>query len=86
VSQIKLALDRVALLCGTFKMHQSASYCLNPKTLILIWHTGASAGLMPFCSDFVDFVECEIVVCELQNVYFVRMNDIFQDAHQYICK
>ena len=36
VRQIKLALDQVALLCGTFEMHQSALDCLNPKTLILI--------------------------------------------------
>jgi hypothetical protein len=46
--QIKLALDQVALFCGTFEMHQSASDCLDPKTLISIWDTGASAGLMPF--------------------------------------
>ena len=48
VRQIKLALDRVALLCGTFEMHQSAPDRLDPKTLILIWDTGASAGLTPF--------------------------------------
>ncbi len=34
--QIKLALDRFALLHGTFEMHQSASDHLDPKTLILI--------------------------------------------------
>jgi hypothetical protein len=48
VKHIKLALDQVALLCGTFEMHQSAPERLNPKTLILIWDTGASAGLTPF--------------------------------------
>ncbi len=48
VSQIKLVLDHVPLLCGTFEMHQSAPDCLDPKTLILIWDTGASAGLTPF--------------------------------------
>ena len=58
VSQIKLALDQVALLCGTFQMHQSASDRLDPKILILIWDNGASAGLTPFCSDFIDYVEC----------------------------
>ncbi len=46
--EIKLALDRVALLCGTFEMRQSAPDHLNPKTLILIWDTGASAGSTPF--------------------------------------
>jgi hypothetical protein len=60
VSQIKLALDRVALLCGTMEMHHSASDFLNPKTLILIWDTGASAGLTPFCSNFIDYIEREV--------------------------
>jgi hypothetical protein len=66
--QIKLALDQVALLCGTFEMHQSAPDCLDPKTLILIWDTGASAGLTPFRSDFIDFVECEIDVRNITKV------------------
>ncbi len=34
--EIKSALDRVALLRGTFEMHQSAPDRLDPKTLILI--------------------------------------------------
>ena len=46
--EIKSALDQVALLRGTFEMHQSAPDHLNPKSLILIWDTGASAGLTPF--------------------------------------
>ena len=66
--QIKSALDQVALLCGTFEMHQSAPDRLNPKTLILIWDTGASAGLTPFCSDFIDYVECEIDVRDITKV------------------
>ena len=41
-------------------MHQSVPDHLDPKTLILIWDTGGSAGLTPFCSDFIDYVECEI--------------------------
>jgi len=66
--QIKLALDRVALLRGAFEMHQSAPDRLNPKTLILIWDTGASAGLTPFRSDFIDYVECEIDVRDITKV------------------
>jgi hypothetical protein len=66
--QIKLALDQVALLRGTFEMHQSAPDRLNPKTLILIWDTGASAGLMPFRSDFIDYVECELDVRDITKV------------------
>ena len=46
--EIKLALDQVALLCATFEMHQSAPDHLDPKTLILIWDTRASARLTPF--------------------------------------
>ena len=68
VSQIKLALDQVALLRGTFEMHQLAPDRLDPKTLILIWDTGASAGLTPYCSDFIDYVECEIDVWDITKV------------------
>ena len=40
MKKLKLALDRVlALLCGTYEMHQSVSDHINPKTLILIWDT-----------------------------------------------
>ncbi len=61
VRQIKLVLDQVALLRGTFEMHQSAPEHLNPKTLILIWDTGASAELTPFWSDFVDYVDARLM-------------------------
>ncbi len=66
--KIKLELDQVALLRGTFEMHQSASDRLDPKTLILIWDTGASAGLTPFWSDFIDYVECKIDVHDITRV------------------
>ncbi len=49
-------------------MHQSAPDRLDPKTLILVWDIGASAGLMPFWSDFIAFVECEIDVCDITKV------------------
>jgi hypothetical protein len=49
-------------------MHHLAPDRLNTKTLILIWDTGASAGLTPFCSDFIDYVECEIDVCDITKV------------------
>ncbi len=68
VRQIKLALGQVALLCGTLEMHQAAPDHLNPKTLILIWDTGASAGLTPFGSDFIDYVECETDVRDITKV------------------
>ena len=62
VSQIKSGLNQIALLCSTFEMHHLASDCLDPKTLILIWDTGASAGLTPFHCNFIDYFECEIDV------------------------
>ena len=68
MKQIKSALDRVALLCGTYEMHQSVSGHLDPKILILIWDTGGSVGLTPFRSDFIDYVECDIDVCGVTKV------------------
>jgi len=68
VKQIKSALGRVALLHGTFEMHQSVSDHLDPKTLILIWDTGGSVGLTTFRSDFIDYVECDIEVHDVTKV------------------
>ena len=82
MSQIKLALDQVALLRGTFEMHQPASDRLDPKTLILTWDTGASAGLTPFCSDFIDYVECEIDVWDITKVN--KVVDIGTTLHRFV--
>ena len=49
-------------------MHQSAPDRLDPKTLILIWDTGASASLTPFLSDFIDYVKCDIDVRDITEV------------------
>ena len=49
-------------------MHQSVPDHLDLKRLILIWDTGGSAGLTPFCSDFIDYVECEIDVRDVMKV------------------
>ena len=68
VQQIKSALDRVALLRGTFEMNQSATGHIDPKTLILIWDTGGSCGLTPFKSDFIDYFECDIDVRDVTKV------------------
>ena len=51
--QINSALDRVAHFRGTYDMHQPVQGRLDPKTLMLIWDTGGSAGLTPFRSDFI---------------------------------
>ena len=56
----------MALLCGTYEMHQSVPGHIDPKTLILIWDTVGSAGLTPVWSDFIDYVECDIEFVMLQ--------------------
>jgi hypothetical protein len=40
----------------------------DPKSLILIWGTGASYGLTSFWSDFIDYVKCEIPVRDVTKV------------------
>ena len=49
-------------------MHHLALDHLDPKTLIMIWDTGASAGLTPFHSNFIDYIECEIDVQDITKV------------------
>jgi hypothetical protein len=41
---------------------------VDPKTTMLIWDTGASFGLTPFWSDFIDYVKCEIPVWDVTKV------------------
>ena len=38
------------------------------QNLVLIWDTGASYGLTPFRSDFIDYVKCEIPVRDVTKV------------------
>ena len=46
----------------------NASNKIDPKNLILIWDTGASFGIPPFKSDFIDYVESEIAVKDVTKV------------------
>jgi hypothetical protein len=41
---------------------------LDPKSLMLIWVMGASYGLTPFRSDFIDYVKCDIPVKDVTKV------------------
>jgi hypothetical protein len=41
---------------------------LDPRTLVLIWDTGASFGLTPFHSDFIGYVKCDIPVRDVTKV------------------
>ena len=50
----------VATLRGAFENRPVGGGNLDPWSLILIWDMGASYGLSPFCSDFINYVECDI--------------------------
>ncbi len=58
---IKSCLSRDAVLRGMFDVHH-AGCKRDPKTMVLIWDTGASAGLTPFRSDFIDYVEVDFEI------------------------
>jgi hypothetical protein len=54
---------------GTYENQSSFSTGLqDPKSIILIWDTGASYGLTPFRSDFIDYVKCELSVRDVTKV------------------
>ena len=46
----------------------NASKKIDYKNLILVWDTGASFGLTPFRSDFINYVEAEIAVKDVTKV------------------
>ena len=46
----------------------NASTRIDPKSLILIWDTGASFGLTPFRSEFIDYVEADIAVKDITKI------------------
>jgi hypothetical protein len=58
---ISSCLSRVAVLRGVIDLNHSGSP-IDPKTMVLIWDTDASAGLTPFRSDFIDYVEVDFEV------------------------
>jgi hypothetical protein len=65
---ISSCVARVAALWGTFENCPVGGGKLDPRSLILIWDTGTSYGLTPFCSDFIDYVECDIPVWDVTKV------------------
>ena len=44
---------------------------IDPKSLILVWDTGASFGLTQFRSDFIDYVEADIAVKDVTKIKHV---------------
>ncbi len=65
---ISSCIAQVAALWGTFENRSVGGATKDPRTLILIWDTGALFGLTPFCSDFIDYVECDIPVQDVTKV------------------
>ena len=41
---------------------------IDPKSLILVWDTGASLGLTPFRSDFIDYVDADIAIKDVTKI------------------
>jgi hypothetical protein len=65
---ISSCIAQVAALWGTFENCSVGGATKDPCTLILIWDTGALFGLTSFCSDFIDYVECNILVRDVTKV------------------
>jgi len=79
---ISSCIAQVAALRGTFENCSVSGGPKDPCTLILIWNTGASFGLMPFRSDFIDYVECDIPVRDVTKVN--RVVGIGNTIHKFI--
>jgi hypothetical protein len=65
---ISSCMAQVVALQGTIENCPAGGGNLDPRSLILIWDTGASHRLTPFCSDFLDYVECDIPVRDVTKV------------------
>jgi len=79
---ISSCIAQVAALRGTFENRSVSGGPKDPCTLILIWNTGASFGLMPFRSDFIDYVECDIPVRDVTKVN--RVVGIGNTIHKFM--
>ncbi len=65
---ISSCIAQVAAFWGTFENCPVGGGKLDPCSLILIWDMGASYGLTPFFSDFIDYMECDIPVWDVTKV------------------
>jgi hypothetical protein len=88
VKNAQSCVNRVNALCGTYGGTYEKRSCfspglLDPKSLILIWDTGTSYGLIPFRSDFIDYVKCEIPVRDVTKVNTVV--GIGTTLHKCVC-
>ena len=68
---ISSCIAQVVAIQGTFDNCPVVGGKLDLRSLILIWDTVASYGLTPFCSDCIDYVECDIPGRDVTKVYRV---------------
>ena len=70
VQNVKKSCQCLAILsdCSLENRSCNAFGTKNPKSLILIWDTGASFWLNPFRSDFIDYVEANIAVKDVTKI------------------
>lgn len=75
VTEVERLLQRASSglpICGlagsAFEMHRILPTRPSYKNTVLIWDTGASFGLTPFRSDFIDYVEADIPVKDVTKV------------------
>ena len=61
-ANVEALLHRAAILRGQIFESRILHECAakDPRTMMLVWDTGASYGLTPFRSDFIDYVKCDI--------------------------
>jgi len=83
VKCIKGCMARANLLCGTpSEVRFGSSSSQDPRLTVLIWDTGASYGLTPFRSDFIDYVKCDIPVKDVTKVN--RVIGIGTTIHKFV--
>ena len=85
---IKSCLSCAAVLRGLFDLHHAGSN-IYPKTMVLIWDMGASAGLTPFHSDFIDYAEVDFKirdVTKVNKVVSIGIWIIFLEEPTYVVK
>lgn len=54
----------------------------DPRTMMLVWDTGASYGSNPLLSDFIDYVKCDITVMDVTKTNII--NGIDTDLHKAV--
>ncbi len=68
---ISSCMARLAALWGMFENRPVGGDNLDPRSLILIWDTGASYGLTLFHSDFIAYMECDVPVWDVTKIKMV---------------